>query len=83
MGKQIDLGKSNPRMQCDICGKWMRLHGRNEDGPFQRFFAGYKTKDGKDIPHDKDVCVTCESLIPGWEPYPHPMVRPVPMSKLS
>ena len=76
MTKQIDQGSQNPRMQCGVCGKWMRLAGRDNEGHrFQRSFAGYQTTDGQSIEHNGDVCVACESQMPNWKPYEHPMSK--------
>lgn len=66
-----DKRTSNPRIQCVVCAKWMRLNGRDEQGNFiQRFFggcsfakdhgthlAGKYEKNGDLI--DDDVCEEC------------------------
>jgi hypothetical protein len=75
MTKQIDLGSHNPRMQCRVCGKWMRLSGRDNEGHYyQRFFPCYGTQDDQIIEHEGDVCITCESQMPNWKPFEHPML---------
>lgn len=67
--KQIDKGSQNPRMQCSVCGRWMRLHGRRLEAvggkvtevAVQRFFGSCGHNNGG--PHlagDKeDVCHRC------------------------
>ncbi len=67
--KQVDIGSSNPRMQCSVCGRWMRLHGRRlelVDGQptsvtFQRFYGGCTHNKGNDhLAGDRaDVCAVC------------------------
>lgn len=66
----------NPSIQCSVCGRWMRLHARDRDGlSYQRFYGSYETLDGQHQEHDGDVCVPCESRLPNWKPYLHPMLR--------
>lgn len=59
-GKQkvVDRGSQNPRMQCNECGKWMRLHGTKDGERIQRF-AGSCEATGGDHPAGGDVCVDC------------------------
>lgn len=66
MARQLDIGQTNPRLQCAACGRWMRLHGKRlevVDGKItevavQRFYGGCSvTKD--DHPFDGDVCSKC------------------------
>lgn len=67
--KQIDMGSANPRMQCSVCGRWMRLHGkrievvhgRPTEVAFQRFYGGCNHADGGDhlAGDHADVCTVC------------------------
>lgn len=60
VGKLIDRGSQNPRIQCDCCGRWMRLHGRDKDGKaFQRFYGGCGYNKGGDHLAGGDVCDIC------------------------
>lgn len=59
-----DKMATNPRLQCVVCGSWMRLHGRTpESKAMQRFFGGCDHNKGND--HlagkngDNDVCDQC------------------------
>jgi hypothetical protein len=56
-----DTGANNPRLQCSVCAKWMRLHGRDENGQaFQRFYGGCGFTMGDHLAGDKtDVCHEC------------------------
>lgn len=48
----------NPRMQCSVCGRWMRLHGRDKDGhAIQRFFSCCGANG--EFEHAKNVCHKC------------------------
>lgn len=68
----------NPSLQCRICGKWMRLHARSNGQPsYQRFYPSYEATDGQHYEHDGNVCVLCESQLPNWKPYKHPMLEGV------
>lgn len=68
--------KTNPRIQCRVCGKWMRLNGIDKNGHFyQRFFSSYETTQGKHIEHGGDVCVICESKMADWKGYDNPMLK--------
>lgn len=66
MTKQLDIGSSNPRLQCVACGRWMRLHGKRMEAidgkvtevAVQRFYGGCSVSGG-DHPFDGDVCSTC------------------------
>lgn len=69
--------ESNPRVQCSVCGKWLREYCRDENGRYvQIFYACYSTTDGREIPHEGDVCVRCESKLPGWLWFSHPLLGP-------
>lgn len=67
--KQIDKGSANPRMQCSVCGRWMRLHGKRlvavngtvTEVAVQRFFGSCSyNKGGDHLAGDKiDVCYGC------------------------
>lgn len=67
--KQIDIGSENPRMQCSVCGRWMRLHGKRlqvVDGKMkevavQRFFGSCTYSNGGDhlAGDHQDVCHGC------------------------
>ena len=66
--KQIDQGSANPRMQCSVCGRWMRLHGKRlevVDGKvtevaFQRFYGGCSYGKGDHLAgNGGDVCDVC------------------------
>jgi hypothetical protein len=53
-----DTRASNPRVQCDVCGKWSRLHTR--DG--QQFMYGGCHWTGNDhtaAGESQDVCDEC------------------------
>lgn len=64
---QIDRGSQNPRMQCSVCGRWMRLHGKRLeviDGvvtevAFQRFYGGCSYHNGDHLASSGDVCDAC------------------------
>jgi hypothetical protein len=51
-----DWGSLNPRIQCDVCGKWMRLHARTPDGQPKQNFYGSCWDESE---HAKDVCDEC------------------------
>jgi hypothetical protein len=54
-----DKNARNPRIQCDICKKWMRMAGRDEQGHyFQRFYGGCAFTAG-DHAAGSDVCNEC------------------------
>jgi len=67
--KQIDKGSANPRMQCSVCGRWMRLHGKRlevingkvTEVAVQRFFGSCAfNKGGDHLAGDHaDVCAGC------------------------
>lgn len=58
--RQLDRGSQNPRMQCSVCGRWMRLHGRDAAGiAFQRFYAACEDESGIIHGHVADVCDRC------------------------
>jgi hypothetical protein len=67
MVKQIDHGSQNPRMQCTVCGRWMRLHGKRlevVDGKVtevavQRFYGGCAYSRGDHLAGSGDVCDSC------------------------
>lgn len=60
-----DKNSSNPRLQCSVCRRWMRLHGvKVIDGiveTFQRFYGGCDFTNGGDhLAGDMvDVCDNC------------------------
>lgn len=60
-----DTNKSNPRIQCSVCGKWMRLNGvkivNGKEHYFQRFYGACDWNQGGDhLAGDKiDVCDNC------------------------
>ena len=64
----MDEGSTNPRMQCSVCGRWMRLRGKRLeviDGvvtevAVQRFFGGCAYNKGDHLAGtDGDVCESC------------------------
>ena len=66
--KQIDQGSANPRMQCSVCGRWMRLHGKRlevvngkvTEVTFQRFYGGCSYNNGDHLAgNHTDVCEVC------------------------
>lgn len=67
--KQIDQGSENPRMQCSVCGRWMRLHGKRLEAvngvmtevAVQRFYGSCHYASGGDhLAGDRtDVCAKC------------------------
>lgn len=66
--KQIDKGSQNPRMQCSVCGRWMRLHGKRHEViggvvtevAFQRFYGGCSYNNGDHLAGTgNDVCDSC------------------------
>lgn len=68
MVKQIDQGSQNPRMQCSVCGRWMRLHGKRleaVDGQItevavQRFYGSCNHTGGDHLAGDgANVCSAC------------------------
>lgn len=68
MNKQLDKGSANPRMQCSVCGRWMRLHGKRlgvvngeiVEIAFQRFYGGCSYNNGDHLAGDGgDVCDVC------------------------
>lgn len=63
-----DHASDNPRLQCSVCRRWMRLHGKRleavngkvEEVSFQRFFGGCPFTQGDHLAGDKtDVCHAC------------------------
>jgi hypothetical protein len=58
-----DKSATNPRLQCSVCHKWMRLHRAKPDpqtGHSQRFFGGCSFTRGDHLAGDKmDVCDDC------------------------
>lgn len=68
MIKQIDLGSANPRMQCSVCGRWMRLYGKKlelingkiTETTVQRFYGGCSYNKGDHLAGDRiNVCEDC------------------------
>lgn len=65
--KDVDRGSANPRIQCSVCGKWMRLYGqvpnRYNGGKIERtqiFYGGCSYSNGDHLAGDKqDVCDNC------------------------
>jgi len=58
-----DSRAANPRVQCDVCGQWKRVH-RKLDHPAhpgwtQNFYGGCSYYDGGDHLAGNDVCVDC------------------------
>lgn len=54
---------SNPSLQCSVCGQWMRLHGKDDNGnAIQRFHGSCEDKEGNNYSHDKEVCDECCKL---------------------
>lgn len=52
-----DKGSNNPRLQCAVCGRWMRVH--RKDGT-QSFYGGCSHNQGNDhLAAPMDVCVEC------------------------
>lgn len=49
---------SNPSMQCSVCGKWMRLTGKDEQGCEIRRFYPCCGENGE-FEHEKPVCNDC------------------------
>lgn len=55
----MKASESNPSMQCSVCGRWMRLHGKDEDGiAIQRFYpcCGEHGEFGHHTPVCDDCC---------------------------
>ena len=53
-------GQRNPSMQCSLCGRWMRLHGRNADGTaLQRFYGSCAVTLGDHPNGSASVCDEC------------------------
>jgi hypothetical protein len=49
---------SNPSVQCSVCGKWMRLHGKDDRGhAIQRFYPC--CGENGEYDHEKPVCYNC------------------------
>ena len=48
----------NPSIQCSVCGRWMRLHGKSEDGAaIQRFYSC--CGENGEYEHENPVCDEC------------------------
>lgn len=69
-----DHDAANPRLQCPVCGQWMRLYGRDRDGRIiQRFYGGCTYTHGDHLAGpgpDPSVCeqcckVACEAIAIG------------------
>lgn len=63
-GHPKDDGAENPRMQCCVCRRWMRLHGVRSNGlAMQRFYGSCEHNHGGDHHAaengDNDVCNEC------------------------
>jgi hypothetical protein len=63
-----ERGQTNPRMQCSVCGKWMRIHCKPyiSKGGYeatQKFFGGCAYSNGDHLANastgDNDVCDDC------------------------
>lgn len=63
-----DNHTENPRLQCSVCKRWMRLHGKRlevVDGKvkelaLQRFYGGCDFTEGDHLAGDRiDVCDVC------------------------
>lgn len=60
-----DIGSDNPRIQCDCCGKWKRLHTKKNMPPFdvRQSFMGGCSVDGQDdhtaAGKSQDICNEC------------------------
>jgi hypothetical protein len=63
-----DIGSQNPRLQCSVCHRWMRLHGKRfqvvngevREVAVQRFFGGCTFSRGDHLAGDHvDVCDVC------------------------
>jgi hypothetical protein len=62
-----DIGSQNPRIQCSVCGRWMRLHGKRPEivngetveVAFQRFYGGCSYNNGDHLAGSGDVCDAC------------------------
>lgn len=68
MVRQLDLGSQNPRMQCSVCGRWMRLHGKRlvvvggkpTEVAFRRFYGSCSYSRGDHLAGtNNDVCDAC------------------------
>jgi hypothetical protein len=57
-----DKRANNPRLQCDACGRWMRLHRKSEHpahpGWTQNFYGSCSYTRG-DHAAGNEVCVDC------------------------
>ncbi len=56
------MGKSmrNPSLQCSVCGKWKRLHGKDPvTGLAIQRFHGSGEVNGVIHDHEKEVCDDC------------------------
>lgn len=61
-----DRRSDNPRIQCVVCGKWMRLYKRRSDGGWEQVFWGGCSHRGPnggthlaEVNGDDDVCQPC------------------------
>src|SRR5882757_4058219 len=63
-----DHNAANPRLQCSVCSRWMRLHGKRlevvdgevKEVAVQRFFGGCRYTRGDHLAGAKiDVCDAC------------------------
>src|SRR4051812_43211153 len=73
--ESMQSDRTNPRVQCSKCGRWMRLSGTDENGHhFQRFYSCYTRQDGSigyfknkapsDVDGGEDWCNDCIHQIP-------------------
>jgi hypothetical protein len=52
--------QNNPSIQCSVCGRWMRLHGKDDQGQaIQRFYGCCEDEVGNHYDHKKEVCDDC------------------------
>jgi hypothetical protein len=51
---------NNPRLQCSVCRRWMRLHGVKDGVAFQRYYGGCHYTTGDHLAGDGAiVCDQC------------------------
>lgn len=49
---------ANPSLQCSVCGRWMRLHGKDKNGnAVQRFYSC--CGEHGEFEHLENVCDEC------------------------
>ncbi len=55
------MRKSNPALQCSVCGQWKRLVIKTpgDEENMQRFYSCCIDKNGNEVVHSKQICTDC------------------------